>query len=110
MKETPKLGTRSTAAPSFKPNITRLLICLFRPCLGKAFGFDSSQRASKEDGSAKKERKSVLLLWFGVALLQAPSSLRRPAMTVGRASAARCEKRHLFLSFPYVCPEPVLAK
>ena len=21
-----------------------------------------------------------------------------------------CEKRHLFLSFPYVCPEPVLAK
>jgi hypothetical protein len=22
----------------------------------------------------------------------------------------RCEKRHLFLSFPYVCPEPVLAK
>jgi hypothetical protein len=23
---------------------------------------------------------------------------------------ARCEKRHLFLSFPYVCPEPVLAK
>jgi alpha-D-xyloside xylohydrolase len=23
---------------------------------------------------------------------------------------AWCEKRHLFLSFPYVCPEPVLAK
>jgi hypothetical protein len=22
----------------------------------------------------------------------------------------RCETRHLFLSFPYVCPEPVLAK
>ncbi len=22
----------------------------------------------------------------------------------------RCGKRHLFLSFPYVCPEPVLAK
>jgi hypothetical protein len=22
----------------------------------------------------------------------------------------RCEKRHIFLSFPYVCPEPVLAK
>jgi hypothetical protein len=21
-----------------------------------------------------------------------------------------CEKRQLFLSFPYVCPEPVLAK
>jgi hypothetical protein len=21
-----------------------------------------------------------------------------------------CEKQHLFLSFPYVCPEPVLAK
>jgi hypothetical protein len=21
-----------------------------------------------------------------------------------------CDKRHLFLSFPYVCPEPVLAK
>ena len=26
------------------------------------------------------------------------------------ASRCWCEKRHLFLSFPYVCPEPVLAK
>ena len=27
-----------------------------------------------------------------------------------RNLAHLCEKRHLFLSFPYVCPEPVLAK
>ena len=25
-------------------------------------------------------------------------------------SSAACEKRHSFLSFPYVCPEPVLVK
>jgi hypothetical protein len=27
-----------------------------------------------------------------------------------RRPEARCGKRHLFLGFPYVCPEPVLAK
>ena len=26
------------------------------------------------------------------------------------SGVAWCEKRHLFWSFPYVCPEPVLAK
>ena len=29
---------------------------------------------------------------------------------LGPQLSDRCEKRHLFLSFPYVCPEPVLAK
>jgi hypothetical protein len=34
----------------------------------------------------------------------------RTAFWKGRCSSLRCEKRHLVLSFPYVCPEPVLAK
>jgi hypothetical protein len=31
-------------------------------------------------------------------------------MYENQADTLRCGKRHLFLSFPYVCPEPVLAK
>jgi hypothetical protein len=29
---------------------------------------------------------------------------------VVRKRSPACEKRHSFLSFPYVCPEPVLVK
>jgi len=43
-------------------------------------------------------------------------SLQAPSLAGGRPHSsalirvARLRKHHLFLSFPYVCPEPVLAK
>jgi hypothetical protein len=41
----------------------------------------------------------------------AENALMAHAAAVSKgAPAAGCEKRHLFLSFPYVCPEPVLGK
>jgi len=36
-----------------------------------------------------------------------PQGARSPE---GKLASSWCEKRHLFSSFPYVCPEPVLAK
>jgi hypothetical protein len=35
--------------------------------------------------------------------------LQERSSTASPTPSCRCAKRHLFLSFPYVCPEPVLA-
>ena len=39
-----------------------------------------------------------------------PLKARRVAVTTGRKVRLAIRERHSFLSFPYVCPEPVLVK
>ena len=62
---------------------------------------------SHSDAHKQSARKAVAA--SAVLLQNLDDALPLPTTGLKKV-AVRCEKRHLFLSFPYVCPEPVLAK
>ena len=91
--------SRRLASPCCRENCPRYEtrastdICLRYHVIYKTRAFCQDRLGTNTGKALKKERSACVL--------QAP---RDPDFEWG------CEKRHLFLRFPYVCPEPVLAK
>ena len=73
----------------------------------EAPGFRRAQRSRSRFGSNLTRQQTTHHHQLQHILQSRSSSASRCQI---RAANWRCGKRHLFLSFPYICPEPVLAK
>ena len=64
-----------------------------------------SEEARQAGAGAATRRSSTRLSWADALV-----ALVRLALAAVRACGDAARKRHSFMSFPYVCPEPVLVK
>ena len=89
-----------------------LMLCVSRACLGKhddGFSWSSKEMANEKNRKTRQDKTSPLVLSCLVlsCLLEFP---HRDIVVERALEHIPAKNTSLFLSFPYVCPEPVLAK